>query len=184
MAEKDIIVLVEEPSAYEIVRAISAKLEIGERVLALKHQGAGDLERSLTNKIAKDPFPNTKFLVLRDADGKDCIALKKKLLAMAPNSRRQRTKVRIVCQELEAWYLAQPTALRSAGLLKKALPRSILATDPDTIADPKRRLLQHIHDRGQIDISRKIAPFLDPASNKSRSFSHFVSALRALAAIT
>jgi hypothetical protein len=84
MPDSDIVVFVEESSAFEIVRAIARTLDIYGRVTVLKHQGAGELERSYGKKIANDPFPNTKFLLLRDSDNKDCRLLKRKLLEGVP----------------------------------------------------------------------------------------------------
>jgi hypothetical protein len=181
MVERDILVFVEEPSAYEIARAVARKLGLLERVTILTHQGAGDLERSLANKIANDPLPNSKFLILRDADNKDCRALKRDLRERVPRGKRARTVVRIVCQELEAWYLAQPEALIAAGALARQIPKSVLNANADAIGDPKRLFLSLAHDKGQIEHARRIGPELNILSTQSASFKHFVSGLRRLA---
>lgn len=181
MPDSDLVVFVEESSAFEIVRAIARTLDIYGRVTVLKHQGAGELERSYGKKIANDPFPNTKFLLLRDSDNKDCRLLKRKLLEGVPAAKRGKTRVRLVCQELEAWYLAQPDALAAAGCIQRPIARGKLRGDVDSIADPKRIFLRHAHNSGQIELARRIGPCLDIASTKSASFKHFVSALRMLA---
>ena len=181
MSDPDIVVFVEEPSAYEIARAVTRNLGLLERVTILKHRGAGDLERSFSSKIANDPFPNSKFLILRDGDNKDCKALKRGLRERVPRNKRPRTIVRIVCQELEAWYLAQPGALAAAGALASEIPRRRLSGNVDAIADPKRIFLHHAHNRGQIEHARRIGPELDVFSTQSASFKHFVSGLRKLA---
>lgn len=181
MLDRDIVVFVEEPSAYEVTRAVGRKLGLLERMTILKHQGAGDLERSLANKIANDPLPNSKFLVLRDADNKDCKALKRGLREKVPQGKRARTVVRIVCQELEAWYLAQPSALISAGALARPFPKKMLNTNVDAISNPKRLFLGLARDKGQIEHARRIGPCLDVGSERSASFKHFVSGLRMLA---
>ncbi len=181
MVERDILVFVEEPSAYEIARAVARKLGLLERVTILTHQGAGDLERSLANKIANDPLPNSKFLILRDADNKDCRALKRNIRERVPRGKRARTVVRIVCQELEAWYLAQPDALIAAGALARQIPKKVLNANADAIGDPKRLFLSLAHDKGQIEHARRIGPELDISSTQSASFKHFVSGLRKLA---
>ncbi|MGA2044649.1 MAG: DUF4276 family protein [Roseiarcus sp.] len=183
MPRRDIIVFVEEPSASEIARAVAAKLGLLERVTILKHQGAGDLERSFGNKIANDPIEGAKFLILRDADNQDCQGLKHRLSELVPSNKRERTIVRIVCQELEAWYLAQPAALAKAGSLASEIPRSRLRGNVDALADPKRLFLRHAHNRGQIEHARRIGPLLDIESTRSASFGHFVSGLRKLAAM-
>ena len=181
MAEPDIVIFVEEPSAFEIVSALSRRLGLSSRVKILKHQGAGDLERSYAGKISNDPFPNSKFLILRDADNKNCKALKKTLLEKVPREKRVRTRVRIICQELEAWYLAQPEALAAAGSLKRLIPKTKLSGNVDSISDPKRLFLRHAHEKGQIEHARRIGSLLDIESKKSVSFMHFVLGLRTLA---
>jgi hypothetical protein len=181
MPEPDIVVFVEEPSAYEIARAVVRKLGLLERVTILKHRGAGDLERSFAGKIANDPFPNSKFLILRDADNRNCKALKRDLWERIPRGKRGRAVIRIACQELESWYLAQPDALVAAGALASEIPKRRLSGNVDAISDPKRIFLRHAHNRGQIEHARRIGPELDVFSTRSTSFKHFVSGLRMLA---
>ena len=183
MAEKDILIFVEEQSAAEIVREVSRRLGLSGRVLVLKHQGAGDLERSYAKKIESDPFKGSKFMILRDADNMDCQKLKSKLAEAVPSEKRARTKVRIVCQELEAWYLAQPEALETAGALHTRVPASVLRKNVDGIMNPKKLFERHAHIKGQIERARRIGPCLDLASRKSASFMHFVAGLKALAAM-
>ena len=91
--------------------------------------------------------------------------------------------VRIVCQELEAWYLAQPDALLAAGALKRKLPVNILRGDVDAVSDPKGVFLRHAYDKGQVEDARRIGERLEIGSTKSSSFKHFVSALSRLAAL-
>ena len=183
MSAQDIFVFTEEPSAKPIIQRIADALEIGNRVRVVEHDGVGDLVRSLRMKIKSDQNLNRKFLVLRDADRLDCNILKRDLIEMIPAGRRGKALVRIVCQELEAWYLAQPAALKKAGVLASEIPAAILRRSPDSVQDPKQVFLKHAHHRGQMDNARKIAPHLDIESKVSASFAHAVLALRRLAAM-
>jgi hypothetical protein len=183
MAERDIVIFVEEASAFEIVRALAHKLGLSARVTVLKHQGSGDLKRSIANKIRNDPFVTSKFLVLCDADGKDCRALKAELMREVPQAKRAKSLIRIVCQELEAWYLAQPEALLAAGALARQIPNAVLNANVDAIPDPKRTFRRFAHEKGQIEHARRIGPRLDVEVRKSASFYHFVVGLRKLANI-
>jgi len=182
MAERDIVIFVEEASAFEIVRALSHKLGLSARVTILKHQGSGDLKKSIATKIRSDPFAGSKFLILCDADGKDCKALKAELMQEVPPAKRANSLIRIVCQELEAWYLAQPKALLTAGALARQIPKAILNANVDAIPDPKRTFRRFAHEKGQIERARRIGPRLDVEVGKSSSFRHFVLGLRKLAA--
>ena len=183
MNARDILVFTEEPSAAPVVRHIAQALGIGHRVRIVEHDGVGDLKRSLASKILAELGPDRKFLILRDGDGLDCLGIKRELTDLVPPLRRERTLVRIVCQELESWYLAQPAALKRAGVLASAIPGSILRKPPDALTGPKQIFLKHAHRRGQMDNARKIAPHLDIDSRTSASFAHVVLALRRLAAI-
>ena len=58
--------------------------------------------------------PGAKFVVVRDNDNADCLVLKGKLRQLCHQGRRADTLIRIVCQELEAWYLSEPRALADA----------------------------------------------------------------------
>ena len=181
MAESDILVFVEERSAEEIVRAVGRRLGLAGRMTVLKHRGAGDLERSLKRKLAADPLPYGRYLILRDADNLDCQELKKKLSTMIPASKRSRTRVRLVCQELEAWYLAQSNLLVREGVLKTPIPKRALQGGVDAVRDPKRLFQRHAHQKGQIAHAQRIGPLLNLESRASPSFAHFISALRYIA---
>ena len=78
------------------------------------HDGKGDLERSIPRKLRGWLEPGVRFAVVRDNDGGDCRALKERLRGLCRAGRRDDTLVRIVCQELEAWYLGEPDALADA----------------------------------------------------------------------
>ena len=73
------------------------------------HEGKGDLERSIPRKLHAWREPGIRFAVVRDNDRGDCRALKKALLGLCETGgrpgRRSEPLIRIVCQELEAWYL-------------------------------------------------------------------------------
>ena len=82
--------------------------------LCLVHEGKSDLEKSIPRKLRAWREPGVRFVVLRDNDGDDCMHLKQKLARICQESGRADTLVRIVCQELEAWYLGEPDALADA----------------------------------------------------------------------
>lgn len=44
----------------------------------------------------------------------DCLALKQRLRELCHNTGHDEAIIRIVCQELEAWYLGQPEAMATA----------------------------------------------------------------------
>ena len=79
------------------------------------HEGKHDLERSIPRKLRAWREPGVRFAVVRDNDRGDCRALKKELLGLCKTGRgpgrRPDPLIRIVREELEAWYLGEPDAL-------------------------------------------------------------------------
>jgi hypothetical protein len=123
-------------------------------------------------------------MVLRDNDGADCFDLKRRLLSKVPSDRINRTRVRIVMQCLECWYLGDFGAMVASGLIDtkrgEQLRNKAKFRRPDAISNAKHEFLQ-LHDvRGQLLIARQIGPHLDLDQNKSDSFRLFVSTARAL----
>ena len=112
-----LVVLVEEPSMEAFLNDLLPRV-IGDRAhfKIIPHQGVADLERSLPRKLRAWRDPNARFLIIRDNDRGDCLARKRKLVDLCIAAGRQdRFLVRIVCQELEAWFLGDMAALQVVG---------------------------------------------------------------------
>ena len=176
------VVLVEEESARIVVRDIAARLGIGGRTTVIAHEGQNDLEKSISNKLSRWRSPDhCRFLILRDNDGGDCLLLKQRLLRLVPDTARDKTRIRIVMQELEAWYVGDPQALNEAGFpsLTKVCRRARFRNS-DRIAKPKLELKRILGSafEGQISMARQIAPHLSLDGSGSTSFRQFLSALR------
>lgn len=182
------VVLVEEQSAKIVVAELARRIGLEPAPIVIGHEGKSDLERSISNKIRNWRVPNrTRFVILRDNDGGDCRTLKQSLLDLTPQDARTRVKVRIVLQELEAWYFADAPALFAAGLISKAesekMPKQAKYRNCDTIPSPKaelQKLLEkkRVAETGQILLARRIAPHLSLDKNRSTSFQHLIDALR------
>jgi Domain of unknown function (DUF4276) len=178
----DIVVLAEEPSAQIIAECLAQKLNLAERVLCLRHQGKSDLEQSIPRKVghwrAQTP---PRFVVMRDNDGADCLALRARLLELVPQNARPRVKIRLVVQELESWYLGDLDAVSRAGLLSEverdSLNRKAILRNPDRIGNAKQIFKSRVGSGGQIALARSIGPHLSVKDNRSRSFHAFIDAL-------
>ena len=94
-------------------------------VLCIPHEGKSDLDRSIARKLAAWRIPGDHFVVLRDNDGADCVAVKRSLQALCAQGGRPETMVRLVCQELEGWYLGDLAALAAALTSQRWIPRRI-----------------------------------------------------------
>jgi hypothetical protein len=175
-----LVILTEEESMEVTLRALLPKLGIADFQI-VTFQGVGDLESALTRRIRLWRDPKARFLVIRDNDNGDCRARKKRLqdLVQAAGGTR-RTKVRIVMQELEAWFLGDPEALETAGLLEPG-SRPAWLRDPETEREPVLRLKNREPGYGKVSGARRIAPHLDPRRNQARSFHATLDAIRDLA---
>lgn len=78
------------------------------------HKGKSDLDRRIVQILRSWRVPGDHFVILRDNDGGDCYVLKERLRELCRQGGREDTLIRIVCQELEAWYLGEPDAMADA----------------------------------------------------------------------
>ena len=138
-----VIFLLKEPSmkamlAEYLPRLVPGWIQ-GQHFLLLPHQGKSDLDKSIPVKLKAWQEPGARFIIVRDNDNADCLALKARLQTMCATSGRK-TLIRLVCQELESWYLADPDALIAAypeakkkiRTLAKRFPTLTSAKNPRT----------------------------------------------------
>lgn len=178
-----LIIFTEEPSMKEALSSILNKLGIGGgsfRIIAF--DGVGNLEKALPMQL-RAISPNDRILILRDNDCGNCSERKKKITLMADSAGKLGiTKVRIVCQMLESWFLGDANALRNSRYLEKPVPKRLCNCDPDQQLDPKRELGRLRRGYNAISGARAIAPHLNIEENRSQSFQHTINAIRYLIA--
>lgn len=182
-----VVFLLEEPSMKAFLCELLPRMIPGwreqEHFLLVPHEGKSDLDRSIPRKLNAWKEPGVRFVIVRDNDGADCAALKARLLGLCQGAPRQ-VLVRLVCQELESWYLAQPNALAdiypsSAKAIKRLARRY---ADPDACAKPSRESARAIREFQKQDAARRLGQRLVPDDTCSASFRVFVSGVRQLAA--
>ena len=78
------------------------------------HEGKSDLDKSIPRKLKAWLEPGVRFVVVRDNDNADCSDIKAKLVRQCQQAGRPDTLVRLVCQELESWYIGDLAALAEA----------------------------------------------------------------------
>lgn len=146
--------------------------------LCVSHEGKQDLEKSIPRKLKAWREPGVRFVVLRDNDGADCRVVKKRLVGFCEQADRPDALVRIVCQELEAWYFGAPEALAEAfGRTALAdVARRARFRDPDTIQQPSRALAEIVEEFQKVSGARRMARVLT-RENLSRSFQVFISGI-------
>lgn len=175
-----LVVFAEEPSAAIVVEEL-AKVRVPDRnIIVVRHEGKSDLRESYPRKIAAWRHPeDARFIILHDNDGAVCRDRKADLTSAIPRQYLQRTRVRLVMQELEAWYLGAPAALQLAGVIERAdiLERRAKFRDPDVLANAKQEFYRVTSLRGQLELARRIGPHLGRCQNRSNSFAAFLRLL-------
>ncbi len=180
-------ILVEEFSMKRALDILVPKI-IGDLHSFTVHdfRSKGDLLSKLESRLRGYNKQRTgwdfRIVVLVDEDRQDCSKLKEKMNQIASNTGvADITLNRIVVEELEAWYFGDIPALRKAY---PKIPESIGSQskyrDPDHITGGTwealdRLLVQSGYHKGLLksEAAEKIAAFMDPWNNTSKSFQVF-----------
>ena len=159
---------------------VAQKLGASEGVLTIiDHEGVGDLIASLPRKLRAWRDQTAHFLIIRDNDRGACIQRKKQLQDIVDAAgKTERAKIRIVCQELESWFIGDTHALEALGVVRPGKRPRVLRGDPDMVPHPKRALRELMPTYQPISGSKAIAPHLDIVANRSASFRATVEVLR------
>lgn len=187
----DLIFLLEEPSIKNVLDQLLPQVIPTEiTYICIPHQGKQDLANSIPKKIkAFEYAPKTKFIIVHDQDSHDCKILKSKLLEICQQAGKTEVLIRIICHELESWFLGDLAAVEKAYNLK---PNSLIKKqskqkyrDPDQLNSAKQELKKLINEYSAEYYpgthSKAIAPHLSLIENKSRSFQVFLESLKKLA---
>lgn len=182
-----LIFLLEEPSMKELLDQLLPRLfpgwVAGEQFFCIKHNGKADLEKSIPRKLKAWREPNVRFVVVRDNDGGDCVQLKARLVTLCFNCGRSDVLIRLVCQELESWYLGDLTALATAydnrSLLRTAVVKKY--AQPDQLLKPSKTLTQLVPEFQKIAGARLLSQHLSITDNCSKSFLVFIAGIQRIA---
>ncbi len=144
----------------------------GLKFLCVPHEGKQDLEKSVPRKIRAWREPGVRFVVLRDNDSADCRAVKNRLATLCRTAGRDDSLVRIVCQELEAWYFGDPEALAEAYAKDRLaeIGSKTAYRNPDAIIRPSEQIIKLIPEFQKVSGARFMSKLLSRERNKSRSF--------------
>jgi hypothetical protein len=181
-----IIFLLEEPSMKVLLQGLLPRLFPDwiehEHFLCIAHEGKSDLDKSIPIKLKAWRVPGDRFIVVRDNDSGDCVDLKAHLLEVCRSHGRPDTLVRLVCQELESWYIGDIEALALAfdSSLDTPSLRKRFA-DPDAWQKPSSELKRLIPEFQKGSAARGMARYLREAGNLSDSFNVFVAGVRRMA---
>lgn len=183
----DLIFLLEEPSMKNVLDVLLPKLiPKNLHYICIAHQGKQDLAQSIPKKLkAFQNSPQSHFIILHDQDSHDCHQLKAELLAICRHaSKTENFMVRIICHELESWFLGDLAAVEIAyhckptSLSKQQVKQKY--RDPDRLNSAKQELKQLVNEYYAGTHAKQIAVHLSPTENRSHSFHVFLQGLQAL----
>jgi len=181
-------ILVEEPSIEAVLRVILPKIlpdkwVLGENYFIRPHQGKSDLKKSIPKKIKifSNFHEKVGVIIICDQDFNDCKKLKSELQNFCNANGTCKTLIRIVCKELESWYLGDMNAIA------KAYPKFKIDSyknkgrfnNPDEIDRPSIEIAKILPDFQKISSAKAIAPYLCVDNqNKSTSFIVAISGIK------
>jgi hypothetical protein len=183
-------VFTEEPSIKNVFDALLPQI-LPEDVsfVVHPHQGKQDLEKALCSTIPSiSKIPNVKILITRDQDEDDCKILKNKLLSIVDKKCSCDYFVRIVCKELESWFLGDLRAIEKAypRFDKQRYVSKPQFRNVDNIRKPSeylKTILPNYASRTilpKLETSKNIAAYMDINNNTSTSFNHTINAIKKL----
>jgi uncharacterized protein YktA (UPF0223 family) len=179
---KKIVFLLEERSMKEVLDNLLPRL-LPEDILSqcVTHKGKSHLRKSIPLELRSWNEPNVYFVIVHDKDSNDCILLKQDLIRMTYECNRPETLVRIVCTELESWFLGDLQAVEKAfNIDLKNRKNKAQYRNPDTIANAKQELRRLVPKYQPVSGSQNISKYMDIENNKSHSFNVFISGLKKL----
>lgn len=178
-----IVFLLEEGSMKVLLEGLLPRLFPGLSFLCVPHEGKRDLETSIPRKLKAWREPGARFVVMRDQDSADCRQVKDGLVRLCREAGRNDVLVRVVCRELEAWYVGEPELAQAfpetpPGALRE-LSRSRQYQNPDTVVRPSDAITKLVPEFQKRSGARRMAAVLS-SENRSRSFQVFVEGVERL----
>ena len=178
-----VVFLVEELSMADFLNELLPRLFPDLEFRCVPHEGKTDLEGSLVRTLRSWRTPGVRFVVMRDQNGGDCHSVKAKLNDLCAQGRRPDSLVRVVCRELEAWYIGDEGALAAAfpaaanrigqGLRKRRF------RNPDEVTQPAKALSDLIPHFQKQSGARSLGRHLSQ-QNRSRSYRVFLAGVERL----
>lgn len=179
---KHLIFLLEEASAKAMLEGLLPRMlpaDVFPKYIVF--EGKSDLEKQLERRLKGWLAPDSLFVVLRDQDSGDCVAIKTRLVEKCQRANRPTTLVRVACRELESWYLGDLAAVENALQIRNLARHQSTRKyqEPDKLGQPSEELSRLTNGRYQkVAGSRDIGLQLAFEGNYSRSFQFFISGIR------
>lgn len=178
--KRQIVFLLEEDSMKSFLESFMPRI-VGEAIscVYVSHQGKTDLEKSIPRKIRAWKNPLAYFVILRDQDSSNCKELKQHLQTLCGIA--DNFSVRIVCHELESWYLGDLAAIDQVYGKKLAKHQNQSKyRDPDKLINAYDEIKKVVPEYQRIIGSRELGAALSLDNNRSKSFNVFLKTIQLL----
>lgn len=180
-----LVFMVEEPSMANVLEIIVPKIITDPDVFfkVIVFEGKQDLEKQFVRRMKGWLNTDARFMIIRDKDSGDCMQIKENLLKLAQDIDKPKL-VRIICHELETFFIGDLQAVEQSQITKKKvaqLQQKSKYRDPDSLANAKQEFKKICKEYQPIAGSRAISPYLDIDNNLSHSFNVLVSGIKTLA---
>lgn len=139
----ELVFLLEEASAQAMLEGMLPRLLPSDLpVRYVVFDGKQDLEKQIVKRLRGYLSPGAKFVILRDKDSEDCRIVKNRLVEKCREASKGDSLVRIVCHELESWFLADLKAVEVGLNLAKLSAKQNRAKfrAPDSLANASEEL--------------------------------------------
>lgn len=180
-----LVFMVEESSMKEALNHLLPKI-IPEYIQyqVIPHEGKSDLRKSIPRKLRSWNEPHVHFIILHDQDSNDCHALKAELCRLCSEAGHSDALIRIVCHELEAWFVGDLGAVGKAYDKPEVakMQRRARFRDPDCLEKPSDDLERLLGGYSKMEGARTISQHLHLETNLSASFNTFVAGVRRIVA--
>ena len=178
-----LVFFLEEPSAQDFLEIILQRIlpsHITPHFVVF--QGKQDLEKRLIKKLQFWQRPNSQFIVMRDQDSGDCKVIKTNLKQLCIEANKPSAIVRIVCKELETFFVGDWAAIADAYSNEKWRANSRIAKyrNPDLLGSPSAEIRRLIPNYQKRSGARTISPYLNFDKNTSISFQFLIKAIRSI----
>jgi hypothetical protein len=172
-------ILVEEPSMKEFLRILLPKViqepwVLNQNYFIRSFEGKNDLQKNIPSKVrflSNWNHEKVGVVVMQDQDSSDCKVLKQKLATLCEQNGDCPKLVRIVCRELESWYIGDFEAVNKAYPNFKhqnySSKSKFRIPDNCNAYDEIKKIVPEFQKVGG---AKKIAPYIHLETNKSESF--------------
>jgi len=184
--EKHVEILVEESSMESFLRVLLPNIlpdgyQVDVNCFIRAHEGKWHLQKEIPKKVKayrhiKRPC---KVIVIQDQNSSDCKKLKNSLIKLITDNADIPFLVRIVCRELEAFYLGDMRAVEKVYPKFKAdkFSRKAKFRNPDN-CNAFEEIKKLIPGFQKVYASKEISKYISIECNKSTSFKHLVTGIQ------